>query len=273
MPDPAPTPTLPPWGLWHSLTIVGIATLFVWMAIWLPWGLHTSWLVTMAALVVFVAIVGQGVTGRWAGALVDDRNRVSLSRLQMLVWTILVVSAFGTIAVARLWRPGATAADLAGALDVGVPQTVWFLLGISTTSFLGSPLIKNAKKDPMLSLSVGRTDQLLADQGKDATTVVIEGQLVKNPSIDQASLADIFMGETVENTNRLDIGKIQMFLFTLLLVLAYGVAIGALMRSPGVPSTLPDIGDGMLPLLGLSHGAYLMSKASASVQPTPGGGA
>jgi len=37
----------------------------------------------------------------WKGAFVDDRLRMSLSRLQMLTWTIVIVAALGTMAIAR----------------------------------------------------------------------------------------------------------------------------------------------------------------------------
>ena len=99
-----------------SKTRVGVVALtgfFVWMAVWLPFGLFASWVVVMSALTVFTLIVGHGVTGAWKGALVDDRLRMSLSRLQMLAWTVIVVSAFGTIAIAR------TQKDAIKALDVG----------------------------------------------------------------------------------------------------------------------------------------------------------
>ena len=33
-------------------------------------------------------------------------------------------------------------------MDIAVPPTVWALLGISTTSLIGFPLMKNAKTDP-----------------------------------------------------------------------------------------------------------------------------
>ena len=55
-----------------------------------PAALLWAWLATMALLVALTAVVGRGITGLWRGALVDDRNRLSLSRLQVLVWTVLV---------------------------------------------------------------------------------------------------------------------------------------------------------------------------------------
>jgi hypothetical protein len=55
--------------------------------------------------------------------------------------------------------------------------------------------------------------------------------------------------------------KIQLFFFTVLLVFAYAASVGALLRHNPYPTSLPDVGGGMLPLLGISHAGYLMSKA------------
>lgn len=101
------------WHRKHTVGVVGLTAFFVWMAVWLPFGLFTSWVVVMSALTLFTLIVGHGVTGAWKGAFVDDRLRVSLSRLQMLTWTVIVISAFGTIAIARAQK------DAIKALDVG----------------------------------------------------------------------------------------------------------------------------------------------------------
>lgn len=260
------------WHWWHTLSLVVVIVLLVVMAEITPWSLYASWLAAMLALTLFTLVVGHGVTGVWKGAFVDDRNRMSLSRLQMLLWTVVIVSAFGTIAIGRLHQTPLTQADIVGAMDIGVPQTIWLLLGISTASFIGSPLIKNSQKDADLRLAPERQDRLLEAQGKDPATVTVEGQIVKNKSIQQATFADLFMGETVENANHLEVGKMQMFFFTALIMFAYAFAIGASLKSSTVPFSLPDIGSGMLPLLGLSHGGYLMNKATAQTaveQPAP----
>ena len=53
-----------------------------------------AWFASMALLVALTALIGRGVTGHWRGALIDERNRLSLSRVQVLVWTVLVLSGF-----------------------------------------------------------------------------------------------------------------------------------------------------------------------------------
>jgi hypothetical protein len=246
------------WGRRHTIAIAVLSGFFIWMAIALPWGLFTSWIVCVVALSAFSLIVGHGVTGAWKGAFVDDRLRMSLSRVQMLTWTVLIVSAFGVLAIARAQRNAITA------LDVSVPEPIWLLLGISTASLIGSPLIRDLKKDPAKAPPPPAAEEAVKQQGGDPSKVVVDSQFVRNKSIDQASVADLFMGELVDDFNLLDVAKIQMFLFTLLAVLAYATAIGASLRSGLVPGTLPSVGEGLLAILGISHGGYLMSKAAAA---------
>jgi len=44
-----------------------------------------DWLFNVASMLVFAVIVGDAITKRWTGVLIDDRNRMSLSRFQLLL--------------------------------------------------------------------------------------------------------------------------------------------------------------------------------------------
>ena len=52
-----------------------------------------TWIQILVLMVLFSVIVGRAITGRWRGILIDRRNKMSLSRLQLLVWTLIVLSA------------------------------------------------------------------------------------------------------------------------------------------------------------------------------------
>ncbi|RYF93379.1 MAG: hypothetical protein EON95_09145 [Caulobacteraceae bacterium] len=69
------------------------------------------WAGTALLLTLAVAVMGGSVNGRLAGVLIDNRNRVSLSKFQAALWTILVVSALATAAAVNItdW-PAALAA-------------------------------------------------------------------------------------------------------------------------------------------------------------------
>jgi len=129
---------------------------------------YVSWIVVMTEMAGFTLLVGHGVTGIWKGAFVDERLRMSLSRPQLFLWTILIVSAFATIAGTRM------NGDAVSALDIGVPESIWALLGISATSLIGSPLIKNTQKDAP-EPSRDKVSRLAAAQGASAATITVAG--------------------------------------------------------------------------------------------------
>jgi hypothetical protein len=219
-----------------------------------------SWMITLALLGIFAAVAGQGITGLWRGLLIDERNKISLARLQMTLWTIVVLSGFLTAALSNL------AAAQPTPLAIRVPGELWLLMGISTTSLVASPLIKSTKRSmPANEEEKSRTFALLARQmgtEKIADSVTSRGQLVVNTRPEAAQWADMFRGEETGNAAHLDLGKIQMFYFTIVLVLAYAVALGTAFASNDVRiGQLPALDSGMVALLGISHGGYLTHKA------------
>lgn len=90
----------------------------------------------------------------------------------------------------------------------------------------------------------------------------VVGVITTNEDPELANWADVFRQEEVLGKGNLDLAKIQMFLFTVVLVLAYGSQIWALFSSPrAVVTALPAIPEGMNVLLGISHAGYLANKA------------
>ena len=191
---------------------------------------------------------------------IDERNMISLSRLQTLVWTVVVLSAYGAIALA-LVKDTPTSA-----LDVTVPDTLWLLIGISTTSMVGSPLLKNTKRGSGSTLSKEEATSILENQRENLSKKVrTEGRIVSKTSVFDASWSDLFTGEEVTNVAHLDLAKLQMFFFTIILVLSYVVALWTLFgcsegQTCPIPKELPMVGDGALTLLTISHGGYLLNK-------------
>jgi hypothetical protein len=245
------------WAPWHTASVSIVTAVCLGMAFWFPWGPFAAWIVLMIAMALFILIVGHGVTGAWTGAIIDDRCKMSLSRLQLLLWTIVVVSALAVIATVRMRQDAATA------LDIGVPATLWTLLAITSTSLVGSPVIKSTQKASGAP-EPSRLHTYFALQGKTTDEVDWQGPVVTNASIAQASPADLFTGEYVNNFTLLDVGKIQLFLFTVLLLLQYCLSIGHVLSHEPYPASLPDIGAGVLPLFGVSHAGYLMNKVVTS---------
>ena len=245
-----------PWYLTFSL--FGIVFFLVWMAVARPWTMYVTWIVTMITLAAFVLIAGKGITNFWRGAFIDDRNKISLSRFQMIIWSIVVLAAYGTMAIGR------ATVDPVMALNIDIPNTLLMLMGISTTSLIASPLIRNTRTVDAAVLNNEEQATQPIHEVIDEDTGIIENRrspVVANASKRQAKWADLFMGEEVGNKKHLDLAKIQMFFFTVLLVLAYAVSLGFMMRADELPAAFPVIGDGMLLLMGISHTGYLSNKA------------
>ncbi len=247
-----------PWTRKHSASLLLIVAGLVVIESFIPasdrlW----MWLGIMVLLAVFGVIAGQGVTGQWLGLLIDTRNKVSLARFQMTLWTILILSAYLTAVMVNI--------DLRQPepLSIAIPPDLWLLMGISTTSLIGSPLILRAKKGREAKESdKQRVMKTLTRQVVDTDKVTIVGQLVINQAPETAHLADMFQGSETGNVGLLDLGKMQMFFFTLILVLAYASALSTLFQQGrGAIQALPVVDGGMLALLGISHAGYLVNKA------------
>jgi hypothetical protein len=246
------------WKVWHSASLIGIVTILVLMQGFVPSSFRMwMWLVIMLLLALFGIIAGNGVTGQWLGLFIDTRNKVSLARFQMTLWTILILSGYltGVMVNVDLKRPEP--------LAIAIPPDLWLLMGISTTSLIGSPLILSAKKaHESKEPDKQRALAALTRQAVDTDKVAFVGQLVINQTPECARLADMFQGSETGNVGQLELGKVQMFFFTLIIVLAYASALSALFQQGRGPVlALPVIDGGMLALLSISHAGYLVNKA------------
>jgi hypothetical protein len=91
--------------------------------------------------------------------------------------------------------------------------------------------------------------------------VQVVGQVVVNEQPEDAHWSDMFQGSETGSKAHLDLGKVQMFIFTLILALAYGAALAGMFADVhGKIAELPGLGAGMVILLGLSHAGYLANK-------------
>jgi hypothetical protein len=113
----SPPPSVASWTKWHTWSLALIVVVSVLLGLLTP--LHSklwAWLVALSLLVAFSAIAGQGITGRWSGLLIDERNMMSLSRLQMFLWTVLVLSGLMTVAISNV------ATNQTDPLAIALPQ-------------------------------------------------------------------------------------------------------------------------------------------------------
>lgn len=176
---------------WLVLAILAFAVLAVLVgAVWTPFlDASLRWLIIAGLMLLFLMFVGQRINHRLDGVLIDTRFKISLSRLQIALWTILVLSAFLTIALPRSMPGGlydlefldeATRQKLiklspeqaacfqdederetpidpdlcsADPLHITIPIELIIAMGISAASFAGSALVKSVKRGKKVEFS------------------------------------------------------------------------------------------------------------------------
>jgi hypothetical protein len=286
--------------IWFAIAFVGVV-----VAIALLFGLPPMWRWAWVAIVMFAVLLIAGRLGTswgWFGALVDpQRGKYSLGQLQLVGWTILVMSAWLGIVITRIAlgvpdketltealtayseavieenaaEMQATqkqvdtilAADVTytNALDVEIPAEVLILLGISAGSLVSGVAIKSEKAKP-------------PERGGPN---VLDDANAKHPETARPSWIDIFKGDQKGDKDYIDIGKFQMFWFTVAALVAYGMQVYASMDLATSSETLqnlglsgvelaragfalvdslPAVGASLAGVLGISHVAYLANK-------------
>ena len=220
-----------------------------------------AWLLTAAALLVFCAGIGYGVSGHFNGLVIDNRNRVSLSKLQASAWSVLVLSALLAAAIARIKL------NLADPIAVDIPQNLLAVMGISATSLVATPVLLSLKSNE--AAPPGQAQRTALMLGDDPKNLVSTGKIYARNSPDDAQWLDIFRGEEVSNAATPDLSKLQQFLITVVALTIYAIQLWHLFGTnpPAQAGTtfmgsLPSFTPNMAWLIGISHAGYLAYKAA-----------
>ncbi len=267
-PAPAPSPPQPPVPPQHKpqgtlpsgWVLVGLIVMLVGMTVAAivapaPW----NWIIVAALMVVFLIVIGLKTAGRVAGVLINERKLMSLSRFQTVLWTIIILSAYFTIAVARIFVK-----NISDPLNISLDWHLWALMGISITSLVGTPLIQATKKQNAPTDNATQKAANAVNEGKkEEVDMYREGILYGNPDVTDARITDMFEGDEVGNTQFLDLSKVQMFFFTVIAALSYVVILFNMIAStnPANITSFPVLPDGLIAILGISHAGYLTNKA------------
>jgi hypothetical protein len=208
-----------------------------------------AWAFLGQASLFSLAAAGAGVSikNHPLGALIDKRNRISLSKLQMLLWTILVLSALVTVVEWRLAHGFGM-----DALEVVIPGELLAAMGIATTSLVAAPVV--------LSLKPEGTDSAVAVDEPDGPV----------------RLVDIVQGDETGNRDSVDLSKLQQLAITLMLIGLYGGLIFGFYwnldwAKVERPFKLPSLSQTFIQLMAISHAGYLLYKAAP--KPDLGSGA
>jgi hypothetical protein len=222
--------------------------------------------------------LGLGTKQRVDGILIDDRNRVSLARSQVTLWTVVALGGYAALALFNVGLIGVQGAEATGASAFpGIPASIAAALGIAAASPMLSALILDGKKTPppdRFSVAFDRAGS--ADLVSRGATFFGRGTtgLDARSSPAQASIADIFMGEENANSDTVDPSRLQNVVITVMLLSGYFAFLVELVRhiTPDriltsqpliqpIFTSLPNPGATFAALLLVSHAAYLVGKA------------
>ena len=207
---------------------------------------------------------GWAITGRAAGIALSSWNDYSLSKLQVVLWTIVVLGAFVAIASLRLlgFFGFAAAAD---PLDIAIPGPLLAAMGIAAFTSTATPSILALKstqpsEPPQIAAARQRQTDATGGQARDFAHT---GQTVGRASATTASWIDIVTGDELANAGTVDLSKVQHLLVTLLLLGTYiGLVIRQLAGASHPLAGLPDPGSAFVELLAISHAGYLAYKVA-----------
>ena len=221
-------------------------------------------------MVLMMMVLGFTTTNRPLGILINERNLMSLSRFQMIVWTVAVLSGYLTFALMRIKMMAMGSPNgnpLSDPLAIGIDWHLWGLLGISTTSLVGAPLLLNAKKAQEPAPTVTQKTAQMVNESEQDVITNRQGTLYANTKLSDARVADMFEGDELMNTARIDVAKVQMFYFTIVAVICFFVMLfKMLVAGNSNLDNLPSLPEGFVALLGISHAGYLTSKSISHTQ-------
>jgi hypothetical protein len=240
------------------LIVLGV----LYVGLWAGFYPTNSWLSTLGLLTAMVLYLGWLLSNRPLGILVNTRNLMSLSRFQLVAWSLVIISAFLTIAFRRVGH-------VADPLKIDWDPHLWALLGISTASLVGSPLIlqNKASQNPDDGQIKAAADAL--NEKPEDIKNNSDGNLYANPKIEDARITDMFQGDEIGNTAYVDISKVQMFLFTIIVIVSYCYAIYVMLGFTADKLSMPGLSGSEVALLGISHAGYLTSKTADHTPTTP----
>ena len=258
-----------------SFAIGALVVAMVLAGWFMPAGLDLV-MVTLSLLLMMI-VLGLATTNRPLGILINERNLMSLSRFQMVVWTVLILGAYLTFALARIKAMAAglpSENPITDALAIQIDWHLWALMGISTTSLVGAPLILSAKKSQEPTAAATQKSATMNHETQTDIANNKQGTLYANTHLSDARLTDMFEGDELIDTARIDLAKLQMFYFTLIAAICFFVMVfnllieGKALLAAGKPylDHLPLLPDGFVAVLGISHAGYLTSKGIARTQ-------
>jgi hypothetical protein len=249
MPNPNPSS--------KSAVVVGVVAVCVAALLSCEWMLPSRWAFVgaLAILSLMSIAIGWVLVGRPLGILINEQNVMSLSRFQLVGWTVIILAAYLTYVFQRL-RTGDSSA-----LEVRIDKMLWALMGISTASLVGSAAISSVKSGQQPDDDSAKRTAAITQETTQAVLANSRGTLYANNTKEDAQISDLFEGDEVGNAAHVALGKLQMFYVTIVIFAAYAVMVLKSLHAQPNLDGLPTLPEGVIAILGISHAGYLSTKA------------
>jgi hypothetical protein len=217
------------------------------------------WAISGIVLILLTILISRATGKGWKGILIDERGRYSLNRLQLVMWTLLVLSTFLGMFFTSVISSDSKA--LAANIDIAfsIPPTLLVLMGISIGSATAAGAVKNSKDmDPNVNVpKAGMVEPSPAARAQ----AIASGAPTPNAVPLPAKLSQVFLAEEGSQMDKvIDVSKFQNFWFTIALGFTYIVLV-AMLPKPSYPVFSPTA----LWLLGVSHAGYVAGKMPTKV--------
>jgi hypothetical protein len=195
---------------------------------------------------------------------------ISLSRFQLVLWTVLLLSALLTAALTNLMAPPDSTP-----LAIKIRPEIWGLLGLGLFSVVAAPAITQNRRTAPVSRSLSTESRSERVNARSTTVAAVaheqaltasphfEGDVMVKADPKDARWIDLIRGDN-DGSEHIDISKLQQLAITALLVTIYGVSLWRMMLGVANIDEFPDIDVGFVALLGMSHAAYLADKQVSS---------
>jgi hypothetical protein len=225
--------------------------------------------IALMALYVLLMSISVGAAGKMSGVFWSNRNTYSLSRVQVVLWTWLILSALMAVVICRAWSmlDTGSADGLSAALDIYIPPELLTIMGISIASGAAAPAILSLKSQANAP-SQSALDAAATRLGADVHAV---GKVFVRSDQCPPLFRDLFQSDDAAAAGTVDISKVQQFAVTLILWSVYLAMLIHLFYAgvsgkapPGlIPNTtiLPQLSETFVYLLAISHAGYLAYKA------------
>lgn len=189
------------------------------------------WAMTGLILIVLAGVMGDHVTLKGPlGILIDERGRYSLTHLQVVLWSLVLISLVAAIFLARAFG-GLPPAEW---LNIEIPPEILILAGISGGSGIVSTAVKSSRSAAIRLAAVF-----------DA----------------KARFSQVYMMEEGGMADQvIDVAKFQNFFLTFIAVGAYVAMAAAALTATPLPAGFPGFNESLLWLIGISHAAYVGDK-------------